>query len=188
MAIPMATNAKVWTLEELHSLPDDGNTYELVRGELFVTPPPTVEHEEIHARLARILDAFVATNGLGYVYHPRAVVQFQGSQVEPDLMVRPPHPTPGAGWAAWPPPLLVVEIISPSTRRRDHEQKKSLYLDAGVAEYWIVDPDDRSIRVVRRGADDRVERERVDWRPPGVDAVLTVFAGDIFGGRLSPRQ
>ncbi len=79
MAIPMATSAKVWTLEELHSLPGDGNTYELVRGELFVTPPPTVNHEEIHARLARILDPFVAANGLGYVYHPHAVVQFHGS-------------------------------------------------------------------------------------------------------------
>ena len=180
MAIPMAANTRVWTLDELHSLPDDGNTYELVRGELFVTPPPTVSHEEIHRRLTRILDPFVVANGLGYVYHPRAVVQFQGSQVEPDLMVRAPHPRPEAGWAAWPAPFLVVEIISPSTRRRDQEQKKSLYLDAGVAEYWIVDPEMRSITVVRHGDSERVERERIEWRPPGVAGVLSVSLREIF--------
>ena len=186
MAIPMSTNTKVWTLEELHSLPDDGNTYELVRGELFVTPPPTVNHEEIAARLNHMLLPFVTAHKLGYVYHPHAVVQFQGSQVEPDLMVRPSHPNPEAGWAAWPTPLLVVEIISPSTRRRDHEQKKSLYMEAGVAEYWIVDPEARSVRVVRPGEEDRIEMERVEWRPPGLDAVLPVLLGDVFGD-TSPK-
>ena len=55
MAVPVPTKTKVWTLEELHSLPDDGNKYELVHGELFVTPPPTVDHEEIAARLDRVL-------------------------------------------------------------------------------------------------------------------------------------
>ena len=181
MAIPMATNTKVWTLEELHSLPDDGNTYELVRGQLFVTPPPSVHHEEIHARLTRILDPFVAANGLGYVYHPRAVIEFQGSQVEPDLMVRRSHPKPDAGWAASPIPYLVVEIISTTTRRRDLEHKKSLYMDAGVAEYWIVDPEYRSVRVVRRGVVDRVETERIEWRPLGIDVALTVSLDEVFG-------
>ena len=181
MASHMATNTKMWTLEELHGLPDDGNTYELVRGELFVTPPPTVIHEEIDARLNRLLLPFVTAHHLGNVYHPRAVIQFQGSQVEPDLMVRLSHPKPEAGWAAWPIPLLVVEIISPSTTRRDHEQKKSLYMDAGVAEYWIVDPEDRSIRVVRPGERDRIETERVEWQPPGVDVVLALSINDVFG-------
>ena len=64
----VATKTKVWTLDEVHSLPDDGNTYELVRGELFVTPPPTVNHEEIAARLNRILVPFVATHQLGNVF------------------------------------------------------------------------------------------------------------------------
>ena len=94
MAVPVPTNTKVWTLEELHSLPDDGNKYELVHGDLFVTPAPTVQHEEILVRLTRILAPFVTENGLGEVYHPRAVIQFQGSEVEPDLMVRQSHPDP----------------------------------------------------------------------------------------------
>src|SRR5690349_16542673 len=69
MAMPVATDTKVWTLEELHSLPDDGNSYELVHGELFVTPPPAVSHEEIVARLTRILVPFVAAHHIGNVYH-----------------------------------------------------------------------------------------------------------------------
>jgi Uma2 family endonuclease len=185
VSVAMSTPAKEWTLEELHSLPDDGNTYELVRGELFVTPPPAVSHEQIVARLTRILVPFVAAHDIGDVYYPRAVVQFQGSQVEPDLMVRPPHPDPDGGWAAWPAPFLVIEIISPSTRRRDHEQKKSLYLSAGVAEYWIVDPEERTVRVVRPGEADRVERSRVEWRPPGADVVLSVSVDDVLGATES---
>ena len=79
MAMPNAV--KRWTLRELHSLPDDGNKYELVRGELFVTPPPTYDHETIAARLTQILVPYVASHGLGLVYHPRAVLRFEGSEV-----------------------------------------------------------------------------------------------------------
>ncbi len=77
----MTTAIKRWTLEEVHSLPDDGNKYELVRGELFVTPPPSVTHEEILSRLTSVLAPYVEANGLGAVYHPRAVVRFEGSEV-----------------------------------------------------------------------------------------------------------
>src|SRR5215218_4823069 len=84
----MAHAAKRWTLEELHSLPDDGNRYELIGGELFVTPPPSEEHETILARLSRILEPFVAANKLGFVYAPRAVIRHAGSEAEPDRMVR----------------------------------------------------------------------------------------------------
>jgi len=81
----MAAQTKQWTIEEAHSLPDDGNKYEVVRGELFVTPPPSDDHETITARLTRILDPFVAANSLGMVYHARAVMRFGDSEVEPDL-------------------------------------------------------------------------------------------------------
>ena len=91
MAVRMLEATRPWTLKELHRLPDDGNKYELVRGELFVTPPPSTGHEDVLARLSRILDPYVAEQGLGYAYHPRSVMQFEGSEVEPDLMVRAPH-------------------------------------------------------------------------------------------------
>ena len=63
----------------------------------------------------------------------------------------------------------------------DHEQKKSLYRDAGVGEYWIVDPSRRTITVVRRGEADRVERERVSWMPFGLSSALIVQLADVVG-------
>src|SRR5258708_25171814 len=101
----MATQTKRWTLEEVHSLPDDGNKYELVRGELFVTPPPSEDHETILGRLSALLEPYVAANGLGMVYHPRSVVRFEGSEVEPDLMVRQPRKRPVKDWDDAPSPI-----------------------------------------------------------------------------------
>ncbi len=177
----VSTATKIWTLEELHSLPDDGNKYELIRGELFVTPPPTPDHETVAARLTRALDPYVAANHLGFVYHPRAVLRFEGSEVEPDLMVRQPPATRGTPWEAAPTPVLIVEILSPYTRRRDRTHKRELYLDAGVAEYWIVDPELSTITVVRPGEADRVERERLSWAPAGAASPLLVDVPQLFG-------
>lgn len=175
----MAAETKVWTLEEVHSLPDDGNKYELVRGELFVTPPPNPEHETIAARLTRLLDPFVAAHGLGFTYRPKAVMRFEGSEVEPDLMVRHSggRDTP---WEKAPVPILVVEILSPSTRRRDHLQKRELYLDAGVAEYWIVDPERHEIRSIRRNQQDLIVRDHIAWNPPNVSESLTIQIDSVF--------
>ena len=175
-----ATTTKIWTLEELHGLPDDGNKYELVHGELFVTPPPTDYHETISARLTRLLDPFAAANGLGLVYHPRAVMRFKGSEVEPDLMVRRAHLRPEKDWNTAPKPSLVVEILSEYTRRRDRAQKKDLYREADV-EYWIVDPEARTVTVARPGAPDRVEHDAMSWTPVGLSATLILGFADIFG-------
>jgi Uma2 family endonuclease len=177
----MATVTKQWTLEELHSLPDDGNRYELVRGELFVTPPPTDPHETIAARLSRLLDPYVEREKLGYVYRPQAVMRFEGSEVGPDLMVRQPNTNAIPTWDNAPVPILVVEIFSPSTRRRDQVQKRSLYMDAGVAEYWMVEEERQTITSVRQGREDVVAREHVVWNPDGASAPLTVEIARVFG-------
>ena len=176
----MATARKIWTLRELHSLPDDGNKYELVRGELFVTPPPNEDHEVIAARLTRLLDPFVVAQGLGYVFRARAVMRFEGSEVEPDLMVRAAKAPGARDWTDAPTPLLIVEILSPSTRRRDHEQKRQLYLDAGVPEYWIIDPLERTVTVLKPGETDRVERTQLDWRPRPDGATLTIQVSELW--------
>jgi len=177
----VATNTKRWTLEELHSLPDDGNKYELVRGQLFVTPPPTEAHETIAARLARIIDPYAERHGLGFVFRPRAVMRFEGSEVEPDLMVRAPKAPHAKDWDGAPTPILVVEILSGGTRRRDFDQKRQLYLDAGVAEYWIVDPDDRTIRSIARDRADMVVRDDIVWSPAGATQPLSVALSTVFG-------
>lgn len=178
MAVAIAV--KQWTLDELHRLPDDGNRYELIRGKLFVTPPPTNEHETIAARLARVLDPYVEKHGLGMVYRPRAVLRFEGSEAEPDLMVRQPHPTRRGTWDDAPTPILVVEILSPYTRRRDREDKRDYYMDAGVEEYWIVNPERDEIAVIRRDRDDVVATTTLEWRPPGVVELLVVDVRTLF--------
>jgi Uma2 family endonuclease len=181
--VAVAINTKRWTLAEVHRLPDDGNKYELVRGELFVTPPPTDAHETIAALLTEILAPYVRAHALGHVYRPRAVVRYRGSEVEPDLMVRASHPNAKGkdkDWNSAPIPILVVEILSEFTRRRDRQEKRELYLDAGVAEYWIVDPFERTILVACGGLSDRIEADRLTWSPSGASTPLTFAVASIF--------
>ena len=178
--MPMAVTFGAWTLEMLHALPDDGNKYELVRGELFVTPAPTNDHETILARLTHVLGPYVVRNGLGLVYRPHAIMRFEGSEVEPDLMVRAAIQR-GSSWDDAPMPILVVEVALPATYRRDRKEKRSLYVDAGVAEYWIVDGDARTVTVVRPGQPDVVKHAVVHWHPAGASEPLLVPLVDVFG-------
>jgi len=178
MAVSVAT--KRWTLEEVHSLPDDGNRYELIHGELFVTPPPTDYHETIGARLTAILLPFVQRHGLGLIYHPKAVVQLRDSQVEPDLYVRQPQASPKATWLGAPLPILVVEVLSPSTRRRDREFKREFYLELGIPEYWIVDPETRAITTVAASRADSKHTDRMTWSPSGAPEPLSFDVASVF--------
>jgi Uma2 family endonuclease len=179
MAVSAAT--KPWTIEELHRLPDDGNKYEVLDGELFVTPPPSEPHEDILSRLTRLVDPFVARHGLGRVYRPRAVVRTQGSEVEPDLMVRAIRTQPiESSWDGAPIPILVVEVLSPTTRRRDLAQKRDFYLRIGVAEYWVVDPEREQVHVTRPGAEDEVVIDSLAWRPAAADEALIIPLVSIF--------
>ncbi len=179
----MANAVRAWTLEELHRLPDDGNKYELVFGKLFVTPAPSVTHEMIAARLSRILDPFVAAHGLGMVFRPRAVMRHDGSEVEPDLIVRKEgFGDDDAAWDRLPLPILVVEIIAPTTRRRDNINKRQLYTEARVAEYWIVDGYAHAVRVVRPDGFDGVVSDTLVWSPVETDASLSFDLGQVFAG------
>jgi len=179
----VALEVRKWTLPELHRLPEDGNKYEVVRGELFVTPAPAVQHEEIAARLSAILTPYVQAEGLGYVYRPRAVLRYEGSEVEPDLLVRARHPRPTGrdrDWNTAPTPILVVEILSPYTRNRDRVQKKELYIDAGVGEYWIVDPEERAITVVVGPGAETLVRDDMRWAPAAAARELRFRVSDLF--------
>ena len=182
----MLAPTKRWLLEELHELPEDSNRYEVIRGMLFVTPAPTYSHQEIVARLTHLLVPYVTLQQLGFVFHPRAVLQYDESQVEPDLMVRQPHPDKGlSDWSTAPTPSLVVEVASRSTRARDKHEKRSLYSDAGVPEYWIVDGLDRTITVVRAGARELVQARGMAWHPHGATEPLEFDVADVFGEKRS---
>jgi Uma2 family endonuclease len=174
---------RVWTLEDIDSLPDDGNKYELLHGELFVTPPPEPDHETAIARIHRLLIPFVDRHGLGMVFSGHPVIRTHESHVEPDLIVRQP-PAPKSRWENAPVPILIVESLSPSTRWRDRVPKRDFYVDeVQVPDYWIVDSDTRSITVIRPGAEDLVVTDRFEWSPPGIRESLAVGVDDVFGAK-----
>ena len=183
----MALSTSEWTLAELDRLPDDGNKYELVDGELFVTPAPSPAHESLASQLLAILVPYVSAQGIGRVFTPRAVVRVDGSEVEPDIMVRPHTAAVPRTWQEAPTPLLVVEIASRTTFRRDREQKRAFYIRSGVGEYWIVDRWSRSIRVVRRGAEDVVTESVLEWRPDGAREALCIDVTAYFDEALGMR-
>ena len=177
MAVSVAL--KRWTLEELHSLPDDGNKYEVVRGELFVTPPPSAPHQDIIARLTRLLDRYVEEQGLGWVHTARSVIRRRGSETEPDLFVS--HAL-GADWSTTPPPILVAEVLSQTTRRRDLNQKRVYYLeDVGVPEYWVIDRQSRTVTIARLALDDMVVPDTLQWHPRGATRALSIQVPALFG-------
>ena len=181
MAMPAAS--KQWTLEEVHSLPDDDNKYELIHGELYVTPPPSPGHDLAIARLNAVLIPYVVRHDLGLVFHPRSVIRWRGSEVEPDLMVRRPpleDLDKDEDWERMPTPLLVVEVSSKSTRRRDVGPKRDFYIEVGVPEYWVVDRQYRTLRVVRAGVEDLVLGDSYSWQPAGSSEQLVVQVQPLF--------
>ena len=149
------------TWDHVKQLPDDGNRYEAIGGELYVTPAPSVRHQRISKRLYSALEGIVEEPGLGEVLFAPLGVRFPatGEGVQPDLLfvsnerreIVAPDELKGA-------PDLVVEILSPTTAGRDTDLKRLLYERQGVAEYWIVDPDARTVDVWRFGSDPRTER------------------------------
>lgn len=178
-----------WTLEELHRLPDDGNRYELVRGALFVTPPPSWEHQRLASIIAARLQPYVAAHGLGSICFPRSVIRLgPRDEVEPDLMVRPVPRTPPARWEDAPLPILVVEIASDATRRRDRVEKRQLYREASIATCWIVDAETRTIRLVRPGREDEDITGSLVWHPDGASEPFTLDVADLFDEASGRRQ
>ena len=141
-----------FTYEDYLNTPDD-KRYELIDGELILAPAPRRDHQRVDMRLGWRLGMFVEENGLGVVYSaPRDVVFSNTDIVQPDLMFisneRMHIDTEAEVWGG---PDLVVEILSPSTAARDRTAKRALYAEHDVSEYWIADPDVRTIAVMLLG-------------------------------------
>jgi len=180
----MVASAKRWTVEEVLLLPDDGNRYEVVDGELLVTPSPDVRHELASVELFRRLDAYVRPEHIGTLFVSRGDVFFRGGEryVQPDLFLVPltTEQLPSA-WRDVGTPTLVVEILSPSTARADRMIKRRAYQDEGVSEYWIVDLDARLIERWLPG-DERGELSStvLEWNPAGAGAPCSIDLVDYF--------
>lgn len=180
-----------WTWEEYARLPSEGSTrYEVIDGELFVTPAPSRAHQRVVGRLVARLVSFVEEHGAGEVYPgPFDVLFGEGDYLEPDLLfVRADRTDVLSDRGVEGPPDLVVEVISPSTAARDRGLKLERYRHFGVEEYWIVDPGERTIEVWRlTGVENRPnllgEPDTLEWTPGPGGPTLTLAVGDLFGER-----
>ncbi len=162
----MATKVRRWTRADLARLPDDGNRYEVLDGELFVTPQASFPHQIIATRFLAALLPYVDRHGLGAVVGPGGVV-FDESELQPDVLVAPVPPGRlPEKWEDVPRPLFVAEILSRTTRRRDLEYKRDAYLRLGIPEYWVIDRFDRRAFVWSRGASESaIFTTELRWQP-----------------------
>ncbi|HLF88503.1 MAG TPA: Uma2 family endonuclease [Anaerolineales bacterium] len=139
-----------WTYEDYLKLPDDGRRFEIIEGVLYVTNAPNFEHQFTVMEISHRIKLFVDENKLGIVLTAPFEVHLsdQTRPVFPDvLFIKSEHwPETGAGYFEGVPDLI-VEVLSPSTRRTDQVVKFTTYEQAGVPEYWIVDPKSHSIQV-----------------------------------------
>jgi Uma2 family endonuclease len=139
------------TFEEFRQFPIDGKRYELVRGEVRVTPAPATRHQAIVQNLAVSLGPHVIKNNLGEVYTAPLDVRLGGdTALQPDLIF---ISNARAGiiqedWIAGAPDL-VVEVLSPSTAAYDRATKLPIYAEAGVPEFWLIDSQAKTVEVLK---------------------------------------
>ncbi|HMD87312.1 MAG TPA: Uma2 family endonuclease [Terriglobia bacterium] len=140
------------TYDDYCLLPNNGRRYEIIDGELFVTPSPRRAHQRVVFQLSRVLGNFVEEMGCGEIYFaPFDVVFSFHDVVEPDILYvskeRASVVTEDNVQGA---PDLVVEVLSKTTAKIDRTTKLKLYARFGVQEYWLIDPDECTAEVYRR--------------------------------------
>ncbi|MCX6049639.1 MAG: Uma2 family endonuclease [Chloroflexi bacterium] len=139
-----------WHYEDYLRLPDDGKRYEIIEGVLYVANAPGYDHQFTVAEITYHFQVFVREHKLGRVLNSPFEVHLSESSrpVQPDILVltNEQQPPPGASFFDGA-PLLIVEVISPSSIRLDRYTKFDVYERSGVAEYWLADPKTRSVEV-----------------------------------------
>jgi Uma2 family endonuclease len=166
------------TYDDFVLFPDDGLRHELIDGEHYVTPSPNDKHQTVLANLHLLVGPWLRTHAVGKLWlAPFDVVLSPSDVVEPDLLYvsNERKALVATDTNVQGPPELVVEIGSPSTRKRDETIKRELYERAGVSEYWFVDPELDTVRVYRR--------EGQQFARP---IELTAEAGDVLSTPLLP--
>jgi Uma2 family endonuclease len=149
MAAAVEQQPRRWTYEEYYRLNDD-QRYEIIEGNLLMAPAPDTWHQSWSRELFRLLDLHVRKSKLGQVFFaPIDIVFDQENTAQPDLVF---VSAANAGIiqrrAIFGVPDLLVEIISPSSVRRDRYVKRELYARFGVKEYWIADPANKALEIL----------------------------------------
>jgi Uma2 family endonuclease len=190
MAMPATqTDRTDWTVDMLDALPDDGQRYEIIDGELFVTPAPRDVHQYVVGELLARLLAYFRRRGVGHPVTSPSDVRREDrrrNRVQPDVFVvrvrdgkRSAYPFDLADL------LLAVEVESESNSRYDFQTKRRLYLEAGVSEYWIVSPAARTVaRWTRSDDPGEILTQRLEWQPSGMPAQFAVDLPEFFAEAL----
>ena len=181
MGMP-STESRRWSVEDVWALPDDGNRYETVDGELLVTPAPRYVHQQVVGAMFLELGNWLRGPGKGVglaIMAPADVILDPFTLVQPDLFVLPPVSRAVMfGQEPAPAPLLAIEVLSPSTARYDRLKKRPRFQRAAI-ECWLVDVESH---VVERWATDadrpEICIESVTWEPAG--------APELFRLALAP--
>jgi Uma2 family endonuclease len=177
----VATNREWHTPERVRLLPDDGNRYECVAGELLVTPAPSLRHQAALAALYDALRVAVAEAGLRMFWSPADLELRRDALVQPDLFVFRAKGGMRPEWSDIRELELAIEVLSPSTARYDRVVKRRLFQEVGVPEYWIVDLDARVVERWRPD-DERPEicAEALSWHPAGAPAAIALDLPELF--------
>ncbi len=177
MALPV-----YYTADMVRALPDDGSRYEVVYGELLVTPAPRPWHQILVKRLSYALESYLRDHPIGELLTSPADISWGPDVlVQPDVFVVPPDEARALTWSRMRTLLLVVEVLSPSSARADRFTKRLRYREAGVPLYWVVDGDDRSVEVWTPAADfPALERDRLAWHPTGAREPFTLSLEELF--------
>jgi Uma2 family endonuclease len=167
-----------FTAADLATMPDDGQRYEVINGELLVTPASALRHQTIVTRLLAELLPYLQAHGLAdqLLTPPADITLGPDTLVQPDLLVADTAASQRTGkWTDVTTLFLVIEVISPSTARNDRTIKRRAYQRYGVPHYWIVDAELRRVEVWTPDAQAAViERERLVWRHPGLRDECTI--------------
>lgn len=136
------TQRQVFTYQDYLDLPEDGKRYEVINGDLIMVPGPNTDHQDVSGNLEFELRMFVKKHQIGKVYDaPYDVVLSENNVLQPDIMfVSNENSKIITEKNITGPPDLVIEILSPETGYYDLTEKKEIYAEFDVKEYWIVDP------------------------------------------------
>ncbi len=171
-----------WTADMVRQLPDDGSRYEVVYGELLVTPAPRLDHQLLVSRLLQALGNYLAHEPVGIVLTSPADISWgQDVLVQPDLFVVTHAEARSREWSRIRSLLLVVEVLSPTTARADRFTKRRRYQEAGVPLYWVVDGEQRRVETWTPGAEFPMnETERLVWHRAGAAQPFTLHLAELF--------
>jgi Uma2 family endonuclease len=148
------TASTPFTVHDLEGMPDDGRRYELIAGELLVSPAPGLRHQTIAYQLHRLLDDGCPED-LYVIAAPFAVQTDMSNEVQPDVLVARFDELTDKNLSAA--PVLAVEVLSPSGRLIDLNLKRAHYQRLGTPSYWVLDPDVPDLLVLELDADGRYQ-------------------------------